>query len=364
VQKALISSPAEFVGQFSHAGLLIAHASPTSPRQVNTHWYGEGTVHARCFLAAVFETPPLPPSENENPRLIPSYAWVGDTLCMLLAVLFGKRIDDHGFLERHGMFSLPRIEALSPIFYREFPFNSNQARADLGIPLNLVEVGRLGGLLDSTPHDPDAFEVLLRATRFYLRAIRSFQDDPELAFLDLITCGEVLAGSFHFGDDELYDPATHSLLNEMRATCPGGDKKVDALKGRLRQAKRRFVLSLLELLDESFFSRTEAKEDWCRLTRDGIEKRLKAAYDLRSYYLHEGLPFAQQMIHLKCLNEVPVGQSVLTNREWAIALDHAPSFLGMERIVRYCLLRFLHLRCTPIDCRLSDPGVRLREEAQ
>jgi len=35
----------------------------------------------------------------------------------------------------------------------------------------------------------------------------------------------------------------------------------------------------------------------------------------------------------------------------------APTIYGMERIVRYCLWRFIHLRGFPIDSHLDGPGL-------
>ncbi len=363
VEKILLSSPSRFVGEYDGEDLLIAHAWPSSVRQVNTQLYGEGTVFARSYLAAAFKTQPGPAPTDGNPRLVPSFKWVGDVLCAVLAVIFGKRFDQHGFLEHHGMFSLPQLENPAAIFFRNMPFNSSEPRADLQIPLNLVELDRVKPLLRGDLLEHPAFELFLTAARFYLRAIRTFQDDSELPFLDLVACGEVLAGFFTYNDEELFDRDTLNLLVEIRAGLPEGDRKARSLRGRLRQIRRRFVLSLLRLLDEPFFARTEAKEDWCRLSSEGVAARLGAAYDVRSKYLHAGKAFGAHMLLMKCLNEIQGGRPVVDDQDWGKALELTPSFVGLERIIRYCLLRFAHLHLAPIDRRLDGPGLIPTPEA-
>lgn len=357
VQKILLSSPAKIVGGFSDTALLISHAWPTSPRQVHTQFYGEGTVFARTFLVGAYETEPLLERENDNPRILPRYDWVGDRLCILLSILFGKRFENHGFLESHGMFNLPDLGGSPPILGRALPFLSDGPRVDLGIPLNLVEFGRIAPLMLDESCNGLAADTLFTAGRFYVRSLRTSGDEPDLAYLDLVSCGEALSGYYEYSDAEIYSTEMLKLLDEIRTACARGEKKARVLKCHLRQVKQRWLRTLLALLQPSFFDATESLEDWCRLRRVGLEKRLKAAYDIRSKYLHSGSTFGGHLMVGRFLNEVPAGQPVVEDQDWGKALGAAPTIVGLERILRYALLRFIHIHACRIDCRLDGPGL-------
>jgi hypothetical protein len=67
----------------------------------------------------------------------------------------------------------------------------------------------------------------------------------------------------------------------------GGEAVVRKLQGRMRQIKRAYVLTLTRLLKDSFLDASECKEQYGRLRKEDIEKRLKGAYDLRSQYVRE-----------------------------------------------------------------------------
>ncbi len=62
-------------------------------------------------------------------------------------------------------------------------------------------------------------------------------------------------------------------------------------------------------------------------------------------------------------NEVQWGKPVIDDSELAKILIKSPTFIGMERIMRFCLLRFMHLNGVFIDLRLEGKGLRMPEEA-
>ncbi len=94
------------------------------------------------------------------------------------------------------------------------------------------------------------------------------------------------------------------------------------------------------LTDDSFFDRSESTQAYGRFERESFLKSVGAAYDLRSRYVHTGAPFAFWVSWNLCNNEVGIGEPVLADRELSGILARAPTYVGLERIIRYSLLRF------------------------
>jgi len=66
-----------------------------------------------------------------------------------------------------------------------------------------------------------------------------------------------------------------------------------------------------------------------------------AAYDLRSKYVHTGQPFGSWVRPRgQTIEEVQVGRPVVTSADLAKTLADAPTLVGLERVLRYALLRF------------------------
>ena len=49
----------------------------------------------------------------------------------------------------------------------------------------------------------------------------------------------------------------------------------------MRQIKRRFRLTMDELVDEQFFSATKNEPDWKKFKKEDFSKRVSAAYDIK-----------------------------------------------------------------------------------
>jgi hypothetical protein len=82
-------------------------------------------------------------------------------------------------------------------------------------------------------------------------------------------------------------------------------KDIELIKSRLHQVKARFNLTFKKLLNEHFFNRTESLQEFTRLTAENIESCIKAAYDLRSKYVHTGIDFSHWLVpHRAVMNEI------------------------------------------------------------
>ncbi|TOB51267.1 hypothetical protein CGK04_12130, partial [Vibrio parahaemolyticus] len=104
-----------------------------------------------------------------------------------------------------------------------------------------------------------------------------------------------------------------------------------------------FCKFLIDCLDDKFFERSESKHEYQKLTKTDIKQRLKAAYNLRSKYVHAGkTPSGWMSVdYLNDNEEIIFGAPVLQDKEMKKTLKRSPTFIGMERIIRYSLLKFI-----------------------
>lgn len=336
VQKVLISSTCRFYGEFETPTLLITHAwSGLSRKGPATESFGEGPRNA--FVCA-FETPVEEPAPGV---VVPNFAGYGELICACLAVLFGKRFDSHGLLENGGMFLMPDLRVYGQSSARSLPQNTNDSRLDYQVPLNLVEISRVQKLLTGEHQAQKAGRTFAGAAKFYLQALQSIEHDPEVAYLHLITAGEILSNFHDYDKAALLDDDATKILERISAFSPDGPELAEQVAGRLLAIKKRFVRTITDLVDPAFFTRTQSSEPFAAFKEAEFSQKIKAAYDLRSRYVHTGIPFGMWVANRAIPGaEVMVGEPGLDDRELAKIIARAPNYTGMERVLRYCLLRF------------------------
>jgi len=283
---------------------------------------------------------------------------MGDVLSIYLSILYGKRFDNHGLVESTGNFWMPNYLPIGN-YDLDLPFNSRKPRPDLEIPLNLHEIEHIAPLLHDGEVDSHFEHILLSAGRFYLHALQHIESQPEIAFLDLITCGEILSNFFEYDRDELLDEQTKIDLTRTESQIESGDLIVRRIRSQLRQVKRRFTKTICMFLNPYFFQQSEARETWGSLKEHDILARIKAAYDLRSRYVHTGVDFGNWVNPFRGFNsEIQFGTPVIEDEELKRLLVRSPTLVGMERIMRFCLLRFMHLNGVFINLRLEGGGLK------
>lgn len=272
-------------------------------------------------------------------------------LCELLALLYGKRFDNHGPTEGTGYFKVPDTSHFETLCDHRLPFNSHKLRVDAPIPLDLREFKRIAPLIIDGWTNVEFRQRFSTAARFYLRAIQASDSDPEIAYLHLITAGEVLSNHFDYGD-ELLDEQAKADLSAI-ADIPDGVAISKRVRSTMRQIKRKFLITLTNLIDDSFFDRTEATEQYAAFKKSDFRANLAAAYDLRSRYVHTGERFGKWIeARGGRLEEISPGTPYGPPADLVKILDKAPTFIGMERVIRYALLRFAAANDLPI---FDDP---------
>lgn len=352
IHRFLISTTSRFTGSYESPSIRIDHA-----------WTFGGSAHrlqqglregpySRNYLvlSVAIEEP------QRETILMPNYDHVGDRFCAILSVLFGKRFDNHGPLFSQGFFRVPELSNVGPINYFNAAPYGHRSRRDFSPPLSLDSFGLVASLFTEEHSDESFIQILFAAARFYLRSLQVFDQRPEFAYLDLVTCGEVLSNFFDYPHEELFDEATKSMFEKIGTRVEGGDQIVRHLEVKMRQIKRRYTLTLLRLLMPQFFAESECEVELGRLQQADIERRLKASYDLRSQYVHTGIEFGGWMLpYGGCINEVQLGQPSVADKDLAKVIRIAPTYFGLERIIRYCLLRFVHLHGVSISPVLDSP---------
>jgi hypothetical protein len=356
----ILASPANFPGEIGSEHFYLTHAWPDFSS--GDYEMDPNSRYSRNFFALTFREPELSPEEERecNP---PHYAFVGDYFSVFLSLYFGKRFDNLGFHLDNGHYRLPDLQLARPRKSSQaLPFTPNP-RKDLAIPLRLDEATPLVPILDSIFGDvhrdisraDSLSDDLIRAFtagRFYQQALQAYDSDPEFAFLNLVNAGEVLVSGLPFEESELKDECLTTVLAEIDA------KLEPATAQRIRkkffgQISRRFRKGLAKLLNPAFFSGSESTRDFLRLKPENVEKRLQAVYDLRSIFLHEGRRFGGFVISGPDHEEISLGPAAYGDSDWKKLTAKVPTLAGLERVIRFCLLRFVHQRASALHSLLA-----------
>lgn len=336
ITKLLISTPSHFIGSYEHEVFRIVVANENlgvkSARRDERAY--------RQYLEVTVETPEY----KKDTIVVPDYSQIGENFCIAMSVLFGKVFDSHGLIQQHGWSYLPDINTSHKIHNKNLTINSSTPRADYGIELNIGNIELVQDVLFQ--HDEvtaEAHTTFRYAGRFYVQSLRIVEENPELAFLSLITTGEILASYFKYDIDDLLDNDSKKLLESLKSLGEVGEQLHKKVSKKLMGISEAFCKFLIDCLDDEFFERAEAKNDYEKLTKCDIKQRLKAAYNLRSKYVHAGkMPSGWMSVdYLNNNEEVHHGNPVLEDREMKRTLKRSPTFIGMERIIRYSLIKFL-----------------------
>ncbi len=340
VARYLISTPSRVVGVFSTDALAIDHAWPRDPDSSSRRFYVVSLRHKEHTPAAGVA--------------LPSYRINAELIAALASVWFGKRFDVHGPLQEHGSFSIPTLGAHQPfVTPRAGPY-SDTPRTDLNIKLSWGTFGPPFEFFRQYHQGDSKVNAFWRATRFYARSLRSFDSDPEVAFFHLVAAIEMLAAKLDFSDDQKFDAEALGILKRIREELHGGERIEKKVRGRLYQLRRRVSHCAVELTNDNFFDGSEAEHLFGRLCKEDLFDRVKAAYDLRSKYVHAAADIGGWLNIFANLNEeVQLGRPVMKDRELAKLIQDSLTLGGLERLVRFMTLRFGHLKISRVHDALE-----------
>lgn len=353
VQRFLISSTSKLTGYYEDDSLLISkayQADNSSARESENHF-------SRSYYIISFHTPNM---LDEKDIIIPDIS--SEFFLVALSVLYGKRFDEHGAIEKFGYHQVPVLPVESPINEYKIGFNNHQKRANLAIDLDLKYFEKISPLFNPSIVDEKVKSIFLAAGSFYLHSIQRYETHPDSAYLDLITCGEILSNFYNYEEKELYDLDLLNIFQKI-SLLPDGEKDLKNLKKRFAQISKKFKLTLLDLLTEDFYMNNEVNDPHNYNFKDTIltyEKRKKNitnAYNLRSKYVHTGRSFSKilNMLDWEHMpDNITLPQIVNPSKEqkeFLNSIKNAPTYKGLERMLRFCLLKFLEKNS---DLNFSD----------
>lgn len=336
VQKLLLSTPTNFTGEYESADFRVSLAWPGYANRSRQARFQNSPL-GREFLVISFATQP---TEKRAGVVIPNYEPTGEFIAAMMAVLFGKRFDSHGALEMSGHFYVPELSSTSEPCEPKIPFHGQKQRADYGTPFQLSELKRFRTIIEDEAEDPATFSAFYTASLFYVRALRAAVLNPEVAYLHLITAGERLSEVIPFDKEASLDASTRNALHRIEKEIQGGTRIAALFRGRMLQVRRRYCHLLCSSVEEEFFKRREAENEWGALQLDGFAKVALSAYDLRSRYVHTGSSFGNWIEPRFGNEERQAGKPYLPkDRSMETLLQHAPTLVGLERLTRAALLK-------------------------
>ena len=330
IQRGLISTTSRVIGNYQSDEMAIMLASPGG---LEIRERLSESPASRTSYVVAFRTPEL----EKTTIIFPNYSFHLDAVAACMSVLFGKKFDVHGLSEEHGGFITPDVSAYASLCDPKLRFNSHKPRNVYPVKLELSAFGSICRLFEPEDETPGAAMKLLAAAKFYMQALQSAERDPEVAYLHLITAGEVLASLFEFPDSVRLSKSIQEDLNAIREHLPQGDEIARRLASILRGIRRSFVRALVSLLDSDFFE-SQDEPAFYRIDEASIEKHVGAAYDLRSVYLHTGAPFGSAVTTGFYQSLIP-GKLMHPNKSLRKATRDAPTFVGLERLIRYAILK-------------------------
>lgn len=350
IGRFLISTPSRLVGELEYQGILITHAFPNLFSTIQWQSQLSEGAYSRSYLviSALIKEYKEENIVQHEPEFAPNM------IVDLASLWFGKRFDIHGWIEHLGILFMPYGTELMPTRMAQLGGYNHKPRKDLEIPLNLEQLSIPIGLV-SLSEPKSRLGAFWEAASFYARALRAYERDSEVAFLHLISALEIVSSQLDFSDAQLFDNEILSDLKTISEELADGTTIAQRIKSRLFQIRRRVVLSALELTNDAFFAGSESEHQPFALTKENLAMAVQAAYDVRSEYVHSGASFSVWLDPLIMQNEIQVGEPVLpeSERELAKLLSKIPTFLGLERLVRFMILRFAHLKIKPLHDRLA-----------
>lgn len=279
--------------------------------------------------------------EKKDDFIINTYDNLSHIYSILFSVHFGKVFYDHGLLESKGMHFVPKIETPRNIYYELAPFNST-ARADACCSTDW------GSLLSLEQFFSNEFisgvtnklNIFLIAARHYWLSLNQVLLEPDIAYINLVTAAEILSSNFEFDDKNLFDEDTIKMFEEIEQKLDNGPKKVKIVKSRFFQVKRKYWLTIQNLIDDAFYSSSPYKGK--KIVKAKLEKLAKNAYDLRSGYLHAGEEFGRYTVARPDMSD-EYGNLFSTglSKDLIKLLKNSPRYMGMEKIIHYCLYKYL-----------------------
>ncbi|MFV9452759.1 hypothetical protein ACNJ7E_04715 [Rhodococcus sp. NM-2] len=299
----------------------------------------EGDLHADLIPEVVVDGE-LAPSDSKGYH----GGTIGDEIAALISLELGVRIRFAGMRRSTGI----QGSGLPP-FYMDVPRLARPGQPDREVLPHVVSRSTdLSGvsLLGSLPAlDEDLQVELVRAARAYSQGIWWANEDPNQAWLQLVTAVEIAAGFRQKVADEpsaLIEELWPELWTAIEPAEDSVRKKVSKLLAPQVRATRKFI----DFLEKYSPARPDPEPQFDKLDWRQMRKHAQVVYRHRSKALHDGKPFPMPMLEVPRIDESGVLQETPSGLSagglggvWLA--EETPMLLStFEYIVRGSLLRW------------------------
>ena len=311
IHKAIISTPSRIVGEYSNPSTLITPAVPLGKATV-----GYDIRNSRSAYVVA--------TKDRSYPVIMDYSSKTELICSYLSLVYGKRFDYHGLIEHDGFYHMPAFSRFDERLDLELPFNSHTQRKCFPFSTDLADFCFMEKMMSGKGISKKFLYLFNAACKLYMQVLRSAENEDETAYLNLVMVGEILS--------------QHEVPKRKKS----------------KSIKENFTTALWELVDEKFFSSTESnvydKLHGCGFFKSNeadFKKHMRCAFELRNKYVHSGVPFGKWVHPYNTCEDTQTGTPVVDDdiRQivpgYAEIVKDAPTFIGLERTIRYCLLKLL-----------------------
>jgi hypothetical protein len=311
--------------------------------------YHSQGAYQRSFMSITLRIPedePVP----KTPNVQNHYGWLADQIAALLCAYYGKLIVNHGYTDWCNIFSVPQIGFNPTVDYYLPPFN-RKPRAATKLPdLSLTHSVRLLSRFMSGGEPDNLWGSVISASAFYQQALTLYSHVPHLSFTLLLSCIECLLPLGRYTDEDIYGEELMGDFFAIATKIEKGSEIVKRLKARLFQIRRKCALFVHQTLDDGFYHSSESEPNFHKPAASDIQRRIKAAYDLRSRFMHTGRSHGIWVNALKHFGEEVVsGDPIIDDPELKKLVVSSLTLFGLERVVQYCLFRSISSRCEALS---------------
>ena len=188
----------------------------------------------------------------------------------------------------------------------------------------------------------NAHQKFILSIRLYKEAILLIENQPDLAYLNLVSAIEVLCKEQDIEDVKLdiLDRKLSRIVNKIEDDNLRSKIEIYILN-RERFIGRRFVAFILDNIEESFWC-DEGRPEEGQINIDELPELLKRIYNQRSKFLHDGEPFPP-MVFSPPYKRAEMDISLSTtigDRKWERE-EYIPNPHFFERLVNHVLKTFL-----------------------
>lgn len=214
---------------------------------------------------------------------------------------------------------------------------------DPGLVRDRTDLGELENWFPLVEGLPDkVWQPFILSVRLYHQAIGMIEQDPDLAYLTLVSAVEVLAEEHPVGDVSLSD-LDEGLARVVARVRPNDLREEirNRIINREHFTRRRFRRFVIDYTGQGFWEHKE-RPDVGRIEESDLPELLNRIYDQRSRTLHTGEPFPPNIERppMQGAEMSPSRGMSKTGRRWEPD-EYVPHPHFFERLVNHCLKEYL-----------------------